>query len=117
MPSTGPGTIWPPVPASACASNPCSSRSGEPYSPAKSRPFRNREGVLVYINLHALTSRAVDLPLSHQLSHDTKNPGGWENFSVYCRFLNEEFGRFVARLKDTPEPGGDGAAVMLTIDA
>ena len=56
-----------------------------------------------------ILSRAVDLPLSHQLSHDTKNPGGWENFSVYCRFLNEEFGRFVKRLKDTPEPGGDGS--------
>ncbi|MEM6674833.1 MAG: DUF1552 domain-containing protein [Planctomycetota bacterium] len=55
-----------------------------------------------------ILARAVDLPLSHQLSHDTKKPGGWKNFGVYCRFLAEEFGRFAQRLKDTPEPGGEG---------
>ena len=54
-------------------------------------------------------ARAVGFPLSHQLSHETKNPGGWERFGIYCRFLNEEFGRFVQRLKDTPEPGGEGS--------
>jgi hypothetical protein len=57
-------------------------------------------------------ARAVGFPLSHQLSHDTKNPGGWQNFGVYCAFLADEFGRFAAKLKATPEPapdpGGEG---------
>jgi len=53
-------------------------------------------------------AKAVGLPLSHQLSHDVKNPGGWKNFGVYCRFLAEEFGRFAAKLKATPEVGGAG---------
>lgn len=53
-------------------------------------------------------ARAVGFNLSHQLSHETKRPGGWENFGIYCRFLNEEFGRFVAKLRDTPEPAGEG---------
>ncbi|MEM1451025.1 MAG: DUF1552 domain-containing protein [Planctomycetota bacterium] len=54
-------------------------------------------------------ARAVDLPLSHQLSHETKKPGGWKNFGVYCRFLAEEFGSFASRLAATPEPGGEGS--------
>jgi len=53
-------------------------------------------------------SKAVGFPLAHQLSHDTKNPGGWKNFGIYCRFLAEEVGRFAQKLKDTPEPDGDG---------
>ncbi len=53
-------------------------------------------------------SRAVGFPLAHQLSHETKTPGGWQNFGIYCRFLNEEFGRFAAQLKATAEAGGDG---------
>lgn len=53
-------------------------------------------------------AKAVGFPLSHQLSHDTKNPGGWKNFGIYCAFLAEEFGRFAAKLKATPEPGGEG---------
>ncbi len=53
-------------------------------------------------------SKAVGLPLSHQLSHDVKNPGGWKNFGIYCRFLAEELGRFAAKLKATPEVGGAG---------
>ena len=53
-------------------------------------------------------SRAVGLPLAHQLSHETKDPGGWENFGVYCRFLAEEFGRLAAKLKASPEAGGEG---------
>ncbi|QDV09550.1 hypothetical protein Poly30_51080 [Planctomycetes bacterium Poly30] len=53
-------------------------------------------------------ARAVGFPLSHQLSHDTKNPGGWKDFGTYCRFLAEEFGRFAEKLKATPEPGGQG---------
>jgi hypothetical protein len=54
-------------------------------------------------------ARAVGFPLAHQLSHETKNPGGWKNFGTYCRFLAEEFGRFVAKLKATPEPDGQGS--------
>ncbi|MDA0374287.1 MAG: DUF1552 domain-containing protein [Planctomycetota bacterium] len=53
-------------------------------------------------------AKAVGFPLAHQLSHDTKNPGGWKNFGIYCRFLAEEVGRFAQKLKDTPEPDGDG---------
>jgi Protein of unknown function (DUF1552) len=53
-------------------------------------------------------ARAVGYNLSHQLTHDTKDPGGWERLGIYCRFLNEEFVRFVNRLKETPEPGSTG---------
>ena len=53
-------------------------------------------------------ARAVGFNLSHQLSHDTKLPDGWKKFGIYCQFLNEEFGRFVSRLKQTPEPAGEG---------
>ncbi|MCB9878743.1 MAG: DUF1552 domain-containing protein [Planctomycetes bacterium] len=53
-------------------------------------------------------ARAVGFELAHQLSHETKNEGGWKNFGVYCRFLAEEVGRLAQQLKDTPEPGGDG---------
>ena len=53
-------------------------------------------------------ARAVGFNLTHQLSHETKNPGGWQNFGTYCRFLSEEFGRFAAKLKSTPEPASSG---------
>lgn len=53
-------------------------------------------------------SRAVGFNLAHQLSHETKHPDGWKNFGIYCRFLNEEFGRFVEKLRSTPEPNGSG---------
>lgn len=53
-------------------------------------------------------ARAVGFNLTHQLSHETKNPGGWQNFGTYCRFLSEEYGRFAAKLKSTPEPAGSG---------
>ncbi len=53
-------------------------------------------------------ARAVGFPLSHQLSHETKNPGGWKNFGIYCAFLAEEFGRLATKLGATPEPGRDG---------
>jgi hypothetical protein len=53
-------------------------------------------------------ARAVGFKLTHQLSHGTKAPGGWENFGTYCRFISEEFGRFATKLKSTPEPGGEG---------
>jgi hypothetical protein len=52
-------------------------------------------------------ARAVGFKLSHQLSHQTKEPDGWKNFGIYCRFLSEEFGRFADKLKATPEPGGE----------
>ena len=53
-------------------------------------------------------ARAVGFNLTHQLTHATKEPGGWENFGTYCRFLSEEFARFATKLKSTPERGGDG---------
>lgn len=53
-------------------------------------------------------ARAVGFKLTHQLSHNTKEPGGWKNFGTYCRFIAEEYGRFASRLKSTPEPGADG---------
>lgn len=60
-------------------------------------------------------SRAVGFNLAHQLSHETKNPDGWKNFGVYCRFLNEEFGRFVEKLRNTPEPNGTGSMLDNTL--
>jgi hypothetical protein len=60
-------------------------------------------------------SRAVGFNLAHQLSHETKNPDGWKNFGIYCRFLNEEFGRFVERLRGTPEPAGAGSMLDNTL--
>jgi len=53
-------------------------------------------------------ARAVGFKLTHQLSHATKDPGGWKNFGIYCRFQSEEFARFAAKLKATPEAGGTG---------
>ncbi|MEM7311625.1 MAG: DUF1552 domain-containing protein, partial [Planctomycetota bacterium] len=60
-------------------------------------------------------ARAVGFNLSHQLSHDTKKPKGWENFGIYCQFLNEEYGRFITRLKETPEPAGTGSMLDNTL--
>ena len=60
-------------------------------------------------------ARAVGLNLAHALSHETKNPGGWKNFGTYCQFLNEEFCRFAAKLKETPEPAGDGSMLDNTL--
>ncbi|MEM6692236.1 MAG: DUF1552 domain-containing protein [Planctomycetota bacterium] len=53
-------------------------------------------------------ARAVGFSLTHQLSHQTKAPGGWENFGRYCRFLSEELRRFLTRLRETREPSGNG---------
>jgi hypothetical protein len=53
-------------------------------------------------------ARAVGFNLAHSLSHETKNPDGWKKFGIYCRFLNEEYGRFAMKLKQTPEPAGEG---------
>ncbi|MBL8896220.1 MAG: DUF1552 domain-containing protein [Planctomycetes bacterium] len=60
------------------------------------------------IGLSDHLSRAVGFPLAHQLTHETKKPDGWKNFGTYCRFLSEELGRFVSKLKATPEASGDG---------
>jgi hypothetical protein len=60
-------------------------------------------------------ARAVGFNLTHQLTHDTKEPGGWQNFGTYCRFLSEVYGGFVQKLKDTPEPGGEGTMLDNTL--
>ena len=52
--------------------------------------------------------RAVGFKLTHQLSHNTKEEGGWKNFGTYCRFLMEEYGRFASKLKNTPDQHGNG---------
>jgi len=53
-------------------------------------------------------ARAVGSGTAHGLSHKTTEPGGWKNFGTYCRFLSEELGRFIGKLKATPEAGGKG---------
>jgi hypothetical protein len=60
-------------------------------------------------------ARAVGFNLAHQLSHETKNPDGWKNFGIYCQFLNEEFGRFLLKLKQTAEPAGTGTMLDNTL--
>ena len=59
--------------------------------------------------------RAVGFKLTHQLSHGTKEPDGFKNFGIYCRFINDELGCFAARLKATPEPGGVGDMLDNTV--
>jgi hypothetical protein len=60
-------------------------------------------------------ARAVGFNLTHQFTHATKEPGGWENFGKYMHFISEEFGRFASKLKATPEPGGDGSMLDNTL--
>lgn len=57
---------------------------------------------------HDLLSKAVGLGGAHGLTHAVKEPNGWKNLGTYNRYQAEEFGRFVQKLKDTPEPTGDG---------
>lgn len=57
---------------------------------------------------HDLLSKAVGLGGAHGLTHAVKKPNGWKNLGTYNRYQAEEFGRFVQRLKDTPEPTGTG---------
>jgi len=57
---------------------------------------------------HDLLSRAVGLGGAHGLTHAVKRPDGWKNLGTYNRYQAEEFGRFAQRLKDTPEPTGQG---------
>ena len=58
---------------------------------------------------HDLLSKAVGLGGAHGLTHAVKNPNGWKNLGTYNRYQAEEFGRFVQKLKETPEPNGDGS--------
>ena len=60
-------------------------------------------------------ARAVGFNLTHQLSHNTKEPGGWKNFGTYCRFLSEEFCRFATKLKSTNESVGEGNMLDNTV--
>lgn len=57
---------------------------------------------------HDLLSKAVGLGGAHGLTHAVKEPNGWKNLGTYNRYQAEEFGRFVQKLKDTPEPSGHG---------
>jgi len=57
---------------------------------------------------HDLLSRAVGLGGAHGLTHSVKGPNGWKNLGTYNRYQAQEFGRFVQKLKDTPEPTGSG---------
>ncbi|MFP6621146.1 MAG: DUF1552 domain-containing protein [Pirellulaceae bacterium] len=57
---------------------------------------------------HDLLSKAVGLGGAHGLTHAVKKPKGWENLGTYNRYQAEEFGRFVQKLKNTPEPTGRG---------
>ncbi|MCM8537570.1 MAG: DUF1552 domain-containing protein [Lentisphaeraceae bacterium] len=59
--------------------------------------------------VHDVFAQAVNLGNSHGLTHAVKKPNGWKNLGTYNRFLTEEFGRFIQKLKDTPEPNGDGS--------
>ncbi|MEM9589304.1 MAG: DUF1552 domain-containing protein, partial [Planctomycetota bacterium] len=60
-------------------------------------------------------ARAVGFNLTHQLSHQTKQPGGWANFGTYCRFLAEELARFAGKLKSTTEPAQGGTMLDNTL--
>jgi len=57
---------------------------------------------------HDLLSMAVGLGGAHGLTHAVKEPNGWENLGSYNRYQAEEFARFTQRLKDMPEPTGQG---------
>lgn len=57
---------------------------------------------------HDLLSKAVGLNGAHGLTHAVKQPDGWKNLGTYNRYQVEEFGRFAERLKETPEPTGNG---------
>ena len=57
---------------------------------------------------HDLLSKAVGLGGAHGLTHSVKKPNGWQNLGTYNRYQAEEFGRFVQKLKGTPEPTGRG---------
>lgn len=60
------------------------------------------------IGISDYLARAVGFHLTHQLSHETSQPGGWKNFGTFWSFISEEYGRFADRLRATPEPSGHG---------
>ncbi|MCO8123495.1 DUF1552 domain-containing protein [Stieleria sp. TO1_6] len=60
-------------------------------------------------------ARAVGFNLAHQLSHETKKVGGWKDFGIYCQFLNQQYGRLISKLKETPEPAGTGSMLDNTL--
>ena len=60
------------------------------------------------IGISDYLARAVGFQLTHQLSHETKDPGGWKNFGTFWRFISEEYGRFAEKLRTTPETSGHG---------
>ncbi|MCE9608468.1 MAG: DUF1552 domain-containing protein [Planctomycetia bacterium] len=64
---------------------------------------------------HDLLSLAVGLGGAHGLTHAVKKPGGWQNLGTYNRYQAEEFGRFAQRLRDTPEPTGNGNMLDNTV--
>lgn len=64
---------------------------------------------------HDLLSKAVGLGGAHGLTHAVKEPNGWKNLGTYNRYQAEEFGRFVQKLKDTPEPTGNGKMLDNTL--
>lgn len=57
---------------------------------------------------HDLLSMAVGLRGAHGLTHAVKQPNGWKNLGTYNRYQAQEFGRFVQKLQNTPEPNGSG---------
>jgi len=67
------------------------------------------------IGISDYLARAVGFNLTHQLTHDTKQPDGWKNFGTYCRFLNEVYGRFVQKLKATNDSIGSGTMLDNTL--
>lgn len=60
-------------------------------------------------------ARAVGFNLTHQLSHKTKEPGGWKNFGTYCNFLSEEYCRFINKLQSTPDLADNGSMLDNTV--
>jgi hypothetical protein len=64
---------------------------------------------------HDLLSLAVGLGGAHGLTHAVKNPGGWQNLGSYNRYQAQEFGCFVQKLKETPEPNGQGSMLDNTL--
>lgn len=58
--------------------------------------------------VHDLLSNAIGQGNAHGLTHAVKKPNGWKNLGSYNRFQAEEFGRFIQKIKDTPEPNGNG---------
>ena len=60
-------------------------------------------------------ARAVGFTAAHHLSHETAKPEGWKNFGTYCRFISEEYGRFLDKLKQTAEPAGMGSMLDNTV--